>query len=135
MVDIFGELDKEFHFTLDAAADAVNHRCAIYFTKEQNALLQDWGQHTVWLNPPSADRNYPAWIFKCFAAASKGATVVALLRMECNSGWFASILEKAQIRYLEIPAGQTFACAECGKPLQLFVAIFHPEGETNAAAT
>ena len=47
---IFELLAKEFQFTLDAAADISNAKCDLFFTREKNALKQDWGQHTVWLN-------------------------------------------------------------------------------------
>lgn len=40
---LFNELDREFHFTLDACADEKNHKCDRYFTEEDNGLLQSWG--------------------------------------------------------------------------------------------
>ena len=40
---IFDELNKTFHFTIDVCADASNHKCEKYFTKEQDGLRQDWG--------------------------------------------------------------------------------------------
>ena len=49
--DFFNKLNEEFRFTLDAAASDDNAKCANYFTKEQDGLVQSWG-HTVWLNPP-----------------------------------------------------------------------------------
>lgn len=36
--DIFQELDKEFHFTLDPCADASNHKCERYFDKAVDGL-------------------------------------------------------------------------------------------------
>lgn len=41
--DFFRELDKEFHFDLDPAADDVNHKCEMYFTVAEDGLLQSWG--------------------------------------------------------------------------------------------
>ena len=41
--ETFTELDAEFHFDLDPCADANNHKCERYFTKEVNGLLQNWG--------------------------------------------------------------------------------------------
>jgi site-specific DNA-methyltransferase (adenine-specific) len=38
---IFDELNKEFDFTLDPCADAKNHRCEKFFTKNENGLIQD----------------------------------------------------------------------------------------------
>ena len=52
--DLFSELDKEFHFTLDAAASDSNHKCANYFTEKDDGLKQNWGgadgilQSSVW---------------------------------------------------------------------------------------
>ena len=40
---IFDELDKEFHFTLDACAKDQNRKCDRYFTIEQNGLQKSWG--------------------------------------------------------------------------------------------
>lgn len=39
---LFDELDKEFHFTLDAAASDKNHKCKKYYTERDNGLMQDW---------------------------------------------------------------------------------------------
>ena len=39
----FDQLDSEFHFTLDPCANQSNHKCANYFTVEDNGLKQPWG--------------------------------------------------------------------------------------------
>ena len=44
--DFFDELNREFGFTLDPCADHVNHKCATYYTKEQDGLVRDWGGGT-----------------------------------------------------------------------------------------
>ena len=41
--EFFDELDREFHFDLDPAADENNHKCDKYFTVKENGLLQSWG--------------------------------------------------------------------------------------------
>jgi site-specific DNA-methyltransferase (adenine-specific) len=41
--DFFRELDKEFHFDLDPAADDMNHKCDKYFTVAEDGLSQIWG--------------------------------------------------------------------------------------------
>ena len=50
--DFFDELNKEFSFDLDPCADAQNHKCERYFTKEQDGLRMDWGGSRVFCNPP-----------------------------------------------------------------------------------
>ena len=41
--DLFNKLNEEFHFNLDPCANAYNHKCDRYFTKEQDGLKQNWG--------------------------------------------------------------------------------------------
>ena len=50
--DFFDTLNEEFDFTLDPCATSENKKCPVYFSKEQNGLLQDWGKHRVFCNPP-----------------------------------------------------------------------------------
>ena len=40
---LFDQLDAEFHFTIDAAADDQNHKCERYYTVKDDALTQKWG--------------------------------------------------------------------------------------------
>lgn len=41
--DLFDRLDALYHFDLDAAATPENAKCARFFTKEDNGLMQMWG--------------------------------------------------------------------------------------------
>ena len=41
--DLFDQLDKTFHFTLDVCASADNAKCKRYFTSERDGLKQNWG--------------------------------------------------------------------------------------------
>lgn len=75
----FDELDAEFHFTIDVCADETNHKCPVYFTKEQDGLLQDWGGHTVFCNPPYGAKATGDWTRKCWEEAQKPNTTVVLL--------------------------------------------------------
>ena len=48
----FDDLNGEFHFTLDPAANEANHKCETFFTKEQNGLACPWGgTHGVLQSP------------------------------------------------------------------------------------
>jgi phage N-6-adenine-methyltransferase len=40
---LFDELDKEFHFTLDVAANEKNAKCVDYLDKSKNGLNWKWG--------------------------------------------------------------------------------------------
>lgn len=54
-------LNAEFGFTLDAAADAQNHKCPRYYTREQDGLKQPW-PGAVWCNPPYG-RQIGKWLY------------------------------------------------------------------------
>lgn len=40
---LFDDLNAEFHFTVDVAADDTNHKCPKYYTKKDDGLKQSWG--------------------------------------------------------------------------------------------
>lgn len=52
--DLFDELNKEFHFTLDVCATAQNAKCERFYSPVCNGLLQPWWggdsmvQPTLW---------------------------------------------------------------------------------------
>jgi site-specific DNA-methyltransferase (adenine-specific) len=54
---LFDELNKEFGFTIDAAASASNAKLPRYWTKAEDALAQEWGggarllQPAIWARP------------------------------------------------------------------------------------
>ena len=76
---LFDELNAEFRFTLDAAASATNHKCARYFTEEDDGLAQDWGGEIVFCNPPYGSVATGVWTKKCFDESRKPNTTVVLL--------------------------------------------------------
>lgn len=65
--DFYDKLDAEFHFTLDQCADEYNHKCDLFYTKEQNGLAQDWGAFcllsTLWIkdDATAAERRMIKW--------------------------------------------------------------------------
>ena len=44
--DFFDELDREFNFNLDPCSSDANHKCAKYYTREDDGLRQNWGGGT-----------------------------------------------------------------------------------------
>jgi phage N-6-adenine-methyltransferase len=58
----FNEWNSEFHFTLDAAANHVNHKCAKYYTVETSGLTNTWHGERVFINPPY--NNMYEWVKK-----------------------------------------------------------------------
>ena len=53
----FDELNGEFHFTLDPAANEANHKCEMFFTKEQNGLNRPWGATQCSAIRPTGERS------------------------------------------------------------------------------
>jgi len=48
---IYDQLNEEFGFSLDPCASLANAKCAIFFTRHDDGLNQDWGNHRVFCNP------------------------------------------------------------------------------------
>lgn len=94
----FLQLDAEFHFTLDAAADETNHLCQRYFSIQEDALARDW-PGVVWCNPPFSQCN--AFVRKGAREAEKGSTVVFLVPARTDTSWWHDVvLRHAEVRYI-----------------------------------
>ena len=83
---LFDGLDKNFHFTLDAAASASNAKCRQYIDKETNALAVPWSGR-VWLNPPYG-KGIDRWVKKCVDEMDNTDLIVALLPCATDTSWF-----------------------------------------------
>ncbi len=99
--DLFDKLDKEFNFTIDAAADDMNRKCERYLTEAEDALMVDFiNRETIWINPPYG-RTMPLWVAAFGRWAGAGSTVVALLPANTDTKWFEQVWRGAdEIRFL-----------------------------------
>lgn len=96
--EFFDELNREFGFNLDACAIPENAKCERFFTPEIDGLSQDWGENTVWCNPPYG-REIGAWVRK---ASESEALTVMLLPARTDTKWFHDyIYHKAEIRFIK----------------------------------
>lgn len=92
--ELFNRLNKEFNFTLDICASKENAKCPKYYTKEEDALEQEWGG-VIWMNPPYG-RQIGNWVKKARDAATQGkATVVCLLPARTDTAWWHDYVMKA----------------------------------------
>lgn len=82
--ELFRRYDEKYHFTIDVCASDQTAKCARYFTKEQNALEQDWGGERCWCNPPYG---HIIGQFVKKAAESKALTVL-LIPARTDTKWF-----------------------------------------------
>lgn len=100
-LDLFEQLDDEFHFTVDAAASAKNALCDRYYNKRDNGLAQSWKGETVWCNPPYGTV-LAQWVRKGYEESiTNGVTSVFLIpaRVDTNY-WHEYIFGKAEIRFI-----------------------------------
>ena len=133
--DLFDPINAEFKFTLDAAADATNKRAEKFFCAADDGLRQDWGTHTVWLNPPYGERagKLSDWIKKALAASRLGATVVMLIPARTNTNWFHDLcLKYGEVRFIK--GRPKFGGADHGLPQPLCLIIFRPVRELSLAS-
>ena len=99
----FNKLDREFGFTLDAAADETNAKCTFFFSENTDALSITWGENEiVWLNPPyGRGRKTEDWVAKAYEESTKGTTVVMLLPASTDTYWWHNYaLKYAEIRFV-----------------------------------
>src|SRR5579884_1599526 len=88
--DLFQKLNREFRFTLDRCATALNAKCRRFFTKQQNRLIQSWRGQRVFMNPPYG-KETRFWMEKARKEAAQGARVVCLVPARTNTRWHESV--------------------------------------------
>lgn len=98
---LFDELDREFHFTLDAASTDRNAKCKHHYTQDDDALEQSWGGETVFCNPPYG-RDVAKWVRKAYEESRKpDTTVVLLIASRTDTAAFHDyIYGKAEVRFI-----------------------------------
>jgi DNA (cytosine-5)-methyltransferase 1 len=95
---IFAALNKEFDFSLDAAASDKNHLCEAYLTKDCSGLEQNWSniiKHefgndarlTVWVNPPYGRGLIQQFMEKAVEQKDLGVTTVMLVPATLDAQW------------------------------------------------
>lgn len=80
----FDRLNNIFHFTLDPCASKFNHKCDLYYTKEDNGLTKNWGGQIVFCNPPYSRKTKTKigqedFIYKCMQEWKENHITVVML--------------------------------------------------------
>ncbi len=97
----FDDLDREFHFKLDACALKSNRKCDRYYSRRDNSLNKDWFPFlSVWMNPPYG-REIPKWVEKAYEESQKGCTVVCLVPARTDTQWWHEFCMKGEIRFIK----------------------------------
>jgi phage N-6-adenine-methyltransferase len=95
----FEQLDKEFNFTLDAAAEKETAQCDVYFTEENGSLTKDWKGHTVFCNPPYSKLR--EFAHKAKKESEKGSTAVLLVPARTDTRAFHESLAGGEVRFIK----------------------------------
>lgn len=74
---VFDYMARRFNFRLDVAATNENKLCNSWYTREHDALKQDWHLYPAWCNPPYSKLD--PWLAKAVEEAGRGCTTVMLL--------------------------------------------------------
>ena len=107
---IWEKLSKEFDFTIDACASDKNHLVDRYWTKEQDAIKQDWNNEVIYCHP-MFDQHTPKFIKK---GIESNSLCVFLLPASTNAKYFHDYLwcsynhkpkENIEVRFLQKPKG------------------------------
>lgn len=122
--DFFDKLNEEFGFTLDPCANAENHKCDKYFTKEQNGLVQEWGTERVYCNPPYG-RGIGEWVAKC--SRHRGLAVM-LIPARTDTKWFHEyVYQKLNVEIRFVRGRLKFSNSSNSAPFPSMVIVFNKE--------
>jgi phage N-6-adenine-methyltransferase len=135
----FDDLDREFGFTLDAAALAVSTLIPRNWygpdhadPARRDAFARSWAADAcggaVWLNPPYG-RTIGQWMHRAAAEANRGATVVCLVPARTDTAWFQDtaltrkVAGRAELRFVR---GRLKFGAGGPAPFPSAVVVFRP---------
>ena len=98
---LFGEWNKEFHFTLDPACNGeVDALCNKFYTPKEDGLKQSWAGERVYVNPPYD--NAKEWVKKAYESRNEADLIVMLLPSRTDTKYFHEyIYHKSTIRLLK----------------------------------
>jgi len=144
--DLFDKLNEEFHFTLDVCASKQSAKCKKYFTKEDNALIQDWSNDICFMNSPYS-RIQDKFVKKAKEESDKGSTVVCLLPARTDTKRFFNYIwdenlhkprERVEIRFVKgrlkfESFGNKTGCKYFNNaaPFPSMIVIFYPKKRNN----
>ena len=122
--DLFDELDRMFHFTLDPCSTDENKKCEKHYTKEQDGLKQDWTGETVFCNPPYG-RGIEQWCKKCYEHSQNGGTAVLLVHARTDTKWFHKwVYHKAELVFVK--GRLHFGGSKWSAPFPSMIAVYRP---------
>lgn len=132
---LFDELNAEFRFDIDLAANETNHKCTRYFgpgspiVGGENALAISWYGYRGWLNPPYG-KELPEWIARAYNFTRNDKTLVVMLipaRTDTRY-WHDYVMKAEEVRFLK--GRLKFVGAKSSAPFPSAIIVFgNKEGE------
>lgn len=121
-LNVFYELDNEFHFTLDPCTSDNNLNLPKYFTQSDNGLYMYWSDQIVFCNPPY--NQLYKWVEKSYYEwKNHNAIVVMLIPARTDTKWFHKfILPNCEIRFIE--GRLRFSGSKNNAPFPSMICIF-----------
>lgn len=86
---------------MDPCASDDNHKCFLYFTKQEDGLQHDWSGQRVFCNPPYSE--IEKWVEKGYREGTKdGTIVVMLIPARTDTKYFHNfILHRSEVRFIK----------------------------------
>lgn len=120
--DFYDGLAKKYDFNLDPCADAGNAKCAKFYTQQDDGLSQDWGGHTVFVNPPYS--KVKDWVNKALKESRKpDTTIVMLVAARTDTKFFHEYCTKANQIFF-IKGRLKFGGSQNSAPFPSMVVVF-----------
>ena len=110
--ELFDLLDAEFGFWIDAACTPESRMCIYGYTKELDAMKQNWYDDAVkfsdgweypaiFLNPPYSGGMINHFMAKALEESCKGAVVVCLVPVQSDAAWWHDyVMSASEIRFI-----------------------------------
>lgn len=104
-------LDREFQFTVDAAASDLNYKCAHYVTKEMDAFQYDFSGSRAFCNPPYGNGMKEAFARLAYEWTSKpeGSDLWVMILPTCtDQKWFHELVRPSRVLWYPIKGRVAF---------------------------
>lgn len=119
---LYDKLNEIMHFSLDVCATPENAKCEHFYTKEDDALRQQWG-HTNWMNPPYG-RGIRDWVSKAYKEALLSNTTVALVPARTDTEWWHAYAMASNVDVIFIKGRLKFQGHKNNAPFPSALLIF-----------
>ena len=121
--NFFNEQNAKYGpFDVDVCADDANAKCAMFYTKAQDGLQQEW-KGKCWMNPPYG-RVIKLWMKKAYESSQNGATVVCLVPARTDTSWWHDYAMKGEITFVR--GRLQFGDSNDNAPFPSAVVVFKP---------